>query len=646
MKKSYNLELTEEEIKAIQDYTGDMHAKINAIADLKYDKLNRLTNNSWNLEMSTEELEMVIQKFVDIYSAIYKAGNRDTTGRLFRGTSQAELQTIGGSQIAKTCLSTSLDEEIAKTFVQPGKEAAIVIINKEEGLPSLYVEPYKTKEEKRNEEEVLILPFSKVKKLEYSNNWQGRAYYTATLEKTELEQIPEQELETLKTKLIEGYQEFTEKIIECRNLEENRDYLLMKLKEQGLDAEEKKLYSTQLNEKSSQYTNIREELDTYREEFTKLLKGMCKQRELEIDRQQEIENEKIEVMKTVKLEEERKQLETEIRNLENELEYAKTDITETLEQYMRQIEANATRYQAMADDLGVYYTKYPHFKNLENMQKIKRKLEEGAIKKQTEDETEEKDENEPSKEDLEKQYQQLLQEKQQLIGIQQIMKEMPKYIREHDAQSFQEITANVNQKVQNMITGVKLQQLQKEKEKALQEKDSKLQKLLYGTSLKGEKIRNIEIKMQWERKQAEMRNPENTIEVMMANLYDCCAQDLNGEFSPEMKEMIFALRRNYNNLPDEQILAEQAQMKATGNLPAVIGEKKLFKRKQIEYYRKDTERIKTEIMDREYYQKPIYQQVQINALSQYEESIDRIKNVLEKDEQQANRQIEQSGLVK
>ena len=88
-------------------------------------------------------------------------------------------------------------------------------------------------------------------------------------------------------------------------------------------------------------------------------------------------------------EEERKQLETEIRSLENEMEYAKTDITETLEQYMRQIEANATRYQAMADDLGVYYSKYPHFKNLENIQKIKRKLEEDAIKKQKANETEE-----------------------------------------------------------------------------------------------------------------------------------------------------------------------------------------------------------------------------------------------------------------
>ena len=58
MNKSYNLPLTEEEIKAIQD--------------LKNDKLNTLQKNRWNMEPSTEQLEKIILKFVNIYTFFLK----------------------------------------------------------------------------------------------------------------------------------------------------------------------------------------------------------------------------------------------------------------------------------------------------------------------------------------------------------------------------------------------------------------------------------------------------------------------------------------------------------------------------------------------------------------------------------------------
>ena len=67
-----------------------------------------------------------------------------------------------------------------------------------------------------------------------------------------------------------------------------------------------------------------------------------------------------------------------------------------------------------------------------------------------------------------------------------------------------------------------------------------------------------EAKIELERKQAIARNPQNSVGVMMANLYDCSAQDLNGQFSPEMVETIYAIRRNFDKLPNEQMLGKQA----------------------------------------------------------------------------------------
>ena len=99
-----------------------------------------------------------------------------------------------------------------------------------------------------------------------------------------------------------------------------------------------------------------------------------------------------------------------------------------------------------------------------------------------------------------------------------------------------------------------------------------------------------------------------------------------------MVEIIYAIRRNFDKLPNEQMLAEQAYQKASDNYPAVLGEKRPSKRQQINYYRQDTEKTKAEIYDSTSRNKPIHKEVQINALSKFEEAISRIKAMIEKND--------------
>ena len=639
MNKSYNLQLTEEEIKAIQDYTGYMHARMNAIADLKYDKLKTLQQDGWYMNMTTEQLEQMILKFVQVYSAIYKAGSRDARGRLYRGTSQSEIKAIQNGKHVKSVISTSLEEDIAKNFTPYGKEAAILRIRTEKDLPYLYVEPLK-EEGKRKEEEILILPFTRVKKIERTSDWNGYAYYDATLEKEELEEIPKKELETLKVQLIENYDYYKEQVEECIGLENSIEYVYMSLRQNDLSKEDKQYLSEQLDEKSSRYTELRRDIDEYQTQFSKMLKGMCKEKELEIDKQQEVEDEKIKAQQKEKQEEKRKQLETEMKSLEDEIQYEKLNIAEILEEYVRKMEANADKYQRIAEDLKVGYFMNPPFRILENIEAIKRKLKEDMTEeKEKEEKKQEKQENEEDKDDrtqLEKKYQKLLEERQQLVDIKQMMRSFPEYIKEHDRESFQQIKANLNTKIQEMITKERIGHLQIEKQQILQEKESKLQRLFYGTTLKEQKIANINAKMELEKRQAGTRNPENHVGIMMANLYDCSAQDLGGKFSPEMLEVIHAIRRNFDNLPNEEMLTRQAYQKVNSNYPAILGQKRLSKRKQINDYRQNTDRTKAEIYNTIYHKKPIQQEIQINALSKFEEGINHIKTVLERGKEQSH----------
>lgn len=648
MNQSYKLPLTEEEIDAIREYVGMTHITINCIADLDYGKMQVLKNKGWGTNMTTKGLKKNIQTFVNLYSAIYKAGTKGLRSVLYRATNKQQIEEIKSKKEIASFTSTSLKEECAKSkyFAEYGKEAVILRLKEDKDLPSLYIEPYK-KDAGLDEEEELILPFTKVKKIQYTSNWNGYAYYDAILEKETLEEVPREELETLQSQLLEGYESYRKQAVECIQLEDDYEDISMKLGRNDISRDHKEHLYEQLNENLDRYSEIKKSVEEYQDQFRRMIKGMCKEKELEIDKQREdIQIRQIEE-KRKRDKEHLRQLKTEIANLENQIRNGKIDIVEMLEQYIGEVEETSLQYCRIAEDLKVGYSQNLHFRVLEIVQSIKTKLEttEKANSEQQEDQKENEDYN-TKRDRLQERYGDLLQQKKRIEQIQQQVQEFPHFITEHKRQSFQEIKENLNTKVQAMITKTRVTRLQTEKQQVLQEKESRLQRIFYGRTLKEEKLANIEAKIDLERKQALTRNPENSVGVMMANLYDCCAQDLNGKFLPEMVETIYAIRRNFDKLPNEQMLAEQAYQKASGNYPAVLGDKRLSKRKQINYYRQDTEKTKAEIYNSTSQNKPIHKEVQISALSKLEEAISRIKTMVEKNDEPsyvADRSSLQSG---
>ena len=583
-----------------------------------------------------------------MYTAIYKAGTKGPRSALYRATNKQQIEEIERKKEIASFTSTSLKEECAKSkyFAGYGKEAVILCLREDEDLPSLYIEPYK-EDAGFGEEEVLILPFTKVKEIQHTSNWNGYAYYDASLEKESLEQVSSEELEILQSQLPEGYESYRKQAEECIELEDNFEYISMRLRRNDLSREDKEYLSEQLNEKSARYSELKKSLKEYQEQFKKMIKGMCKEKELEIDKQRE-EIQIREIEEKRKMEKEHlRQLETECANLEKQVRNGKIDIIDMLEQYIGEVESTSQQYRTIAEDLKVGYSQNLHFKVLEMVQNIKTELETTEKANEEQQETQEENEDYKTKRDrLQEQYVDLLQQKDQIEQIQQQLQGLPHFIAEHKRQSFQEIKANLNTKVQGMITKARVTHLQTERQQVLQEKESRLQRIFYGTTLKEEKLANIEAKIELERKQALTRNPKNSIGVMMANLYDCCTQDLNGKFQPEMAETIYAIRRNFDKLPNEQMLAEQAYQRASGNYPAVLREKRPSKRQQINFYLQDTEKTKAEIYDSTSQNKPIHKEVQISALSKFEEAISRIKTMIEKNEEPsyvADRSSLQSG---
>ena len=634
MNQSYELPLTEEEIEAIGEYAGLTHAKINFLADLDYNKQQQLKKDNWIVEMKTEELEKNIQRFVNIYSAIYKAGKRTARKGLYKATNKEQIEEIKRKGEMASFTSTSFEEDDVKTKYFGGyqDDAVILRINVEENVPTLYIDPYKNGAGE-DEEEVLISPFTKVKHISKRENGKEEyAYYDVTLEKEELEEVPESELRALQAQLIEGYDYYKEQVKISMELENRIQYLYGQLQtDEGREVQ--KLKETDLNEAVKQYSHTIKTVQEYQQQFKRMMRGLCKEKELEIDKQrEEVRIQKIEERK-IRDEEHLNQLEAEIATFKQQIRNGKTNIVDMLEQYIGEMEEISKKYRTIAEDLKVDYSQDIHFKVLEMIQNIKTTLETTEETNESQQPSQEENEDYKTKRDrLQDVYGDLLKQKKSITEIQQIMQELPQYVREHEKHSAEEIKANLNAKIQEMIAKERVSQLQTEKQKISQEKESKLQRLFYGTTLKEQKIANIDAKIELEQKQAKTRNPNNLLSVMMEELYECRAQDLQGEFSPEMLEVIYTIRRNFDNVPNEEMLSKQACQKTKDNYPITIGNKRPSKRQQINYYRQDTDRIKFEIYDSTYHKKPIREEVQSNPLSKFEGTISRIERKLKGEE--------------
>lgn len=627
--KRPEIPLTEKEIQAIRNYSGYKHARINMIADMQPEKYKRVNKNR-DLNITAEQLEELIEEFINIYAAIYKKGNVEESTRLYRGTSQDEARRIGQEEELKTFLSTTVEESIAKTFCEYSN-AAIIRIKTKQGLSHLYIEPYK-EEGKRNEKECVILPFSEVVEAEHTSNWNGYSYYDVIIQKGELPEVKTEELENLKTQCIEEFDDFQEQIIQYNSLVEEIEGLNARIR--IAEREELRYIYISKDEKTKQAYSISDKMKEYRKNFTMMLKGACRQKEKDIDKQRE------EILEQERKEKEReeterlKELKKEVEKLKTQLPHKSENLRHMLDFNRNQLENNANLYQKTAKAVGVSYTQYPPDSLLKTIENIKLELEQ-------------EEEHQPKME-IEEEYKYLLREKIKLKKIENDLRIFPNMISNHKKQSMQEIRFNLNCQVRGIIAKVKYRQLQQEKNELLKEKDSIFQKITGRNRIKEEQLRNIEARMKLVVNDMHTMNPENKVRGMLESMYECSYESLNGQFTPEMVDMINKIRRNFGGLPNEQELQKKAIENLTNGYPVPIQQKQpLFFRKrkilQIQNQTKMVEEKSRKVMARKRRTPPVEMDVIAEMKNKMNYIYDKIK---EGDYEQEELEIETIGELK
>lgn len=542
----------DEEIQSIQRYSGPLHAKINVLGDLDFERIAKMHNKGWNMKSSKAEIQDLIKDFVNIYGLIYRDGKMGHS-RLLRGTITDEVKNIKSGDEISGALSTTLDEDIAKRFCSDYNNAVIMRIETIGDLPHCYIEKQK-EDNLDNEKEVLILPFSKVKDIQFVSEWEDTKYYNVTLERGELPELSDETLSDLRKSCINGYEQFIEQVKQYEDLEAEYERLSTL---SPITLEERKLIIQDKDKILEEYGHIKESISNYKTNFRQMLKGLCKQREMDIDMQRnETKSEKQEEQKESEMQTTQIQVERKIQEIQQEILdklYAEIEqlkgITNQDSTFIRQSLLNN-----IANIMQRIY-KYRDISKILEIQTFNSQALEYELNDKVEQIGEELKKkitaNDPNMEF------ELLEELAKKYGnAKEMLVEFPGFLQGYDENSMLDIKINLNRKVQEMIYRTKINRLNYESNSALSEKDTFLNKILGKTKLKQAKVRNIETKMNYAAFAREYANPQNSENQMLYEIYECAYQYNGGVLTEEMLQTERAIRSIFGNLPTSQMLQE------------------------------------------------------------------------------------------
>lgn len=123
-------------------------------------------------------------------------------------------------------------------------------------------------------------------------------------------------------------------------------------------------------------------------------------------------------------------------------------------------------------------------------------------------------------------------------------------------------------------------------------------------------------------------NPENRVRKMLENLYETSIEELNGNFTPEMNEIISRIRSSFTNLPSEDELIKNANEKFMKKQLIPVNEKGKKKREKTRL-EEENEFIKYQLETKKFKSNNnLKENVQL-PMNNFFNNLNRIKEILE-----------------
>lgn len=573
------LAVTEEERQSLKIYQGFSHTVMNLLGDMEPEIYQELYRAGWQMLGTKEEFKTAVNNFVNLYSLMYKnSRGGQYTDKLIRGTGKKDIERMRST--TNQFLSTSTSEEIAKTFSHYGDDA-LVRISVGKGVPYTYVEKA---ENGRDEHEILLAPFCGISKNNRYSQWGGYTYYEMELEKPQLQEVSQDDIDELMGRLSTGFEQNISNMKKFLQYKDEVETLEMRYQRAKGDRQEQQDIQESKIKAKEKRDNLYSVIHEYKMDLRKLLEGLCRQREVEIDKADEIVKEDFRKRREErKRQQEIKEREEAKRKLElakekltrdsNAVISSSTELTGKLDEYYKQLIDKNNAFLSTAQTLQIPYNQ---IYNLNEIHQTIEEISKSVDEVNNEINNDQKDDKIVTTDSVQESEDSVTQYREGVNAGNNIYDELHGLLNSYVLEANSQIKEEVYKKAMKMISNAKIAQYMSQYQALESQKIGFFGKLFGKEKLRQERLKNIGLRIEGEKieltpTQEESNNfsVRNTLAELYATIYyevgDQCNQELRNYYttvksifgfdSPSFSNQIIGqmaeekIRRNPNRLP-------------------------------------------------------------------------------------------------
>ncbi len=492
-----SLDISEEEISAVQRYISNAHISMNSMLDIDPDVLSKLDNKGWLIDLSQSSIEKNTEYLAKLYSAMYKATKQRMGSKevVYRGTSIDEVGKLKKNKESGRFLSTTTDKEIAMRFTEYQRGAILTLaINSD--VPYIVADEF-LGETQVSESEILISPFSTIENIEaYSvQDIEGVSRYSATLSKKEFKNISQEEKEKYQEEIYSF--DFPNELEKYKDISSRLEIISNKIEGFGTpstkdEREELSYMREQQSKLYSQLSEAKERFAVVKTAMNAILQDRFKTVEQEIDKglEQDLkEFEEAERTRKVELEKERKvtlisDAEKTLTQIEvAKLNYATRDYKEQeICNIGAELGVDVSQMSKVDPDV---LAKFEELKD--NVERIKKEIQDIQIPDNLS--KEEMSPNGALNKNINELYEKLNLTKK-------VLDECSKVIFEEKEKNKELLSRKISTSMGNLISSKAKENLLKEQEELLSKKDSLWDKLTGKSKIKSARLKNLTLRME------------------------------------------------------------------------------------------------------------------------------------------------------
>lgn len=534
--------ISNEEKQSLERYLGFKHTSINILGNLTSEAYRNLQDSGWLLQENEQDLMQSITDFVNVYALMYKdSGRKHAPKNLVRGTSNELVKNIGPT--TSKFLSTYTDENVAKTFCKYS-DAALVYFGIGDDVLFLDAEDYRS-ENNANEHEIILAPFCEVVQNTYASDFDGYKHYRVELKKARLDEKTSEELDSLLSQITSGF---------AQNLADIKEYLAAKDHTEILNRRFEMAKGDNQDYMASEYkatfekaTQLASKTNNFKTKLQSLLRGLCKQKELEIDKAKEVIREEQErktaEQKAKELEDARKtlvaELSAKVANAPTNTNSLENTVISTYEALL----ASEEKYKRVARGLGVSFGKNISSTSIkqnvtsiqDNIKAIDERLSSTAIS------------NDMAFETAKQTFSDLTLILDGISYGLEVSSDFADIVKSYSVQAEHNLKKELYTKVQIAIKNAKIQKYLNQREVIEEEPVSLFGRLFGKSTLKNEQIRNMNLKMKLVQTLPIEDKQTYSVRDMLADIYTCAMTDLEGDFTSELGKLYMTITAIYQD---------------------------------------------------------------------------------------------------